>query len=573
MKADQIGFVKLQIVDCALRIISENPNDASAELSVPVHPLVQAKLDGRIVTGKIEVNAASQIELNCCELPVTRKLSIEVSKDAMTAHVTIDYRTGSKAIVLDESPMRVIDLKIREEPIYPRPFLLSDVQSLLDEQGVVYGIDLESVNAFIQTGEPGSWICAIGRKPIPAVPEHYDVLVTSAGAPSFIGIVPIRPIVTVRENTLLMTHQPDVESIPGVNLFGQVVAAKPVATRLPRLGQGLLEDEEGSVYSTRAGRVIVTPRLLDVANTLVIEHSLSLSDGYIKFDGDVMIQGDVNEGVQITAGGQVFVSGFVSQASITADAGVVISGGVFQSTIRAGTRLGALNDLKQMCISMREEFAQFVQAAIQLQKALGARSQFIEAGKLASILLQEKFVELLRWSKLLLDWKVTFNASIDGLWITWIEHLAYELSQIRLQTVRDIFTWESLLQDLDAKLLDIPDETEMDVDIQVKNAQHADLESTGRMMSVGQGFYQCHLKAGKEISARGIPGVILGCEVMAGVHVVAREIGSQAESVTQIQVQSKEGQIEAGLIYPGTLLTIGHWHHKVVKEMRDAHWP
>ncbi len=573
MGAEKPGFVYLQVINQQINIISSHPNDAPGTLVVPVHPLVEIKLDNVPAKGRVEVYPNSHIEVIFNELKAERSVELAVSKDKMSVQLIARYTNGTKISLPYTEPTKMLTLRIREDTVSPELFQRSEIESLLQEKGIVFGIDWGEIQRFIESGVSGQCTCAIGKWPIETIPERYEILVEKAAEPTMIGIVKVQPILTVRANELVASHQQAMDGVPGMDVYGQLIPPASVKARLPRVGKGLEESQDGLVRSTRGGRVIVTPKLLDVANTLTIDNSLSVADGHVQFEGDIVIRGNVNESVEITAGGQVFVTGFVSQATIIADGGVIVSGGIFQSTITAGTRLTVLNELKQMLIGLQDEFSQFVLAAEQLHDALGIRATLFGAGKIAATLLQEKFTHILRWPRMVLDWKQANGAIVSGTWTNWLDQIAFELSQNKLLAARDIFAWKFLLKEIESTLGEIPGQEEIEVNVQVKNAQRSTVESSGRIICVGQGFYQCKLKAHRDIEAVGAPGVILGCEVTCGNHVTAREIGSQAESTTVVHIQSKEGQVKANCIHPGTLLTVGPWSHKVIKEMRDANWP
>jgi uncharacterized protein len=570
---DLPGIVHLQVINGNVQIVSSHLNDAPATLYVPVHSLIQVYIDNEIATGKVEVYPQSRIDVVYSEQHAVRNAKIQISPDRMSADLLIEYAPGIQIDIADTPPMKAVRLQITEKKVNPEPYQLQEIESVFRENGILYGVDWGNIQQFLDSGKSGSCICAAGKKPVQMVPERYELRVHDSTDPVFVGIVPLQPILTVHEGIIVAEHMLSIAGFPGIDVLGQAVLPEPVRTRLPRIGKGLQEREDGNVISIRKGRVISTQQMLDVANTLVFETSLSVVDGHVQFDGDVIVHGDINEGVEIVAGGQVFVTGFVSNATIVADEGVIVSGGVFKSRISAGSRLAVLNDFKQILLNLDEEFGQFVAAAEQLYDALGIRARIVGAGKLATTLLNDKFAHILRWPKLILEWKQESKSSLGNTWIRWIDQIAYEVSQTKLQTAREIYPWRALLQDIKDRIADIVSSEEVDVDIQVKNAQHSDMESSGRIIAVGQGFYQCILRAKYDVQAQGVPGVILGCEVKTGNRVLAREIGSQAESTTTIHVESVKGAVEASMIHPGTQLSVGHWHHKVAKEMRDAHWP
>ncbi|NOX24881.1 MAG: DUF342 domain-containing protein [Deltaproteobacteria bacterium] len=238
-------------------------------------------------------------------------LLLKVAKDGLTAIV----------VCRDKSPLALAGLDVAA--------LLPEVQ----DKGVVFGI----------LGTPevqGPGLCVARGK----APEHgenakikYYIKPAVVRSPKFrtprkqtVDFRELGIIVNVPENKLLLEKVPLTEGIPGTNVMGQPINAKPGKDIKIKVGPGVLLSEDGMrATSEIEGKYM----LADGKASVVAEHTLAsdvdLSTGNIAFVGKCLtVNGSVLPGFKVKGKGDVFIAkGVQDPAQITAGGDLVIKGG------------------------------------------------------------------------------------------------------------------------------------------------------------------------------------------------------------------------------------------------------
>lgn len=562
----------IAVTGTGIDVIFSDPDAEPARLDVPPHPFLQVLQNGKPVVGMTLVGPKDTIQVELKDTEATRELSVQIAPDAMGAVLRVRYVSGTRRRLRQSVPSVHVELEVDEFLIVAGKFTRIELEDALISQRITTQIDYDAMDEVASSEEGGDCVCATGIPAIPGEPEKYRSLVEVSGS-QLIGIVPVHPVVSVLAGTAIAQWTAAKEGKTGVTVRGEPVPVRPVRTPLPKLGKGVRE-ESGTILASRAGRVVRTARLLDVAETLVFEESHQLTDGHVMFDGDVVFKQDVADGVEVLAGGKVFVAGNVSHARISADQGILVSGGAVAATLRAGTKMVALSELLALFQALQEEIETLVSAVKQVEVIYAARGQAPEAGRILAKLLDDKFHEFSRWPAEFEQWRVTQGTSAGPEWSNFVLALTGQIQSSRLTTLKNVRGLEILTELLEQRIAILPDRNEgAEAWIQVRNAERSDLVATGDIVATGHGFYQCKVTSGSSVKAGGQPGVLLGCVVMAGTTVDAREIGSQAEVPTTVEIRGSDGEIKAKKIHPGTVLKAGSWQYKVHKDLVDVTWP
>ncbi|MBC7336837.1 MAG: hypothetical protein H5U01_11295, partial [Clostridia bacterium] len=82
----------------------------------------------------------------------------------------------------------------------------------------------------------------------------------------------------------------------------------------------------------------------------------------------------------------------------------------------------------------------------------------------------------------------------------------------------------------------------------------------------GKGCYNCAIYAGAGVVVDGSPGAFRGGQIISKGHVRVRQLGSEAEARTYVQVP-RNFYIKAGEAFPGVLLKAGSKLEKVTARM------
>ncbi len=118
----------------------------------------------------------------------------------------------------------------------------------------------------------------------------------------------------------------------GKLVTGQIVSARrPMDTR-PRLGKGVEEDAEGTIYAVRPGVInYVAGSLIDVVPLFERFGDVDLSSGDLDMEGTVMIRGTIRPHMMVRATGDIAVFGAVENGHVEARGNISITGEVLST--------------------------------------------------------------------------------------------------------------------------------------------------------------------------------------------------------------------------------------------------
>lgn len=220
------------------------------------------------------------------------------------------------------------------------PSALSNVNEVNEELkrlGVVFGVDVDLVEAWFTSEDNEELIVAKGKYPKNGRDGFVKFLVDVSAKPQFVPaeeekgkIIDYRSAMRV---SLVQAEQKMAEVVPpsvgepGTNVLGGSIAA--AAGNSTRLGVGENVEMIGNdVIAKSAG----TPNFKD--NTVSVRKlyevaEVSFESGNINFPGTVVIKGDVLDDFEIQAQEHVIIQGLVNGAKITAGGYIQCLGGVF----------------------------------------------------------------------------------------------------------------------------------------------------------------------------------------------------------------------------------------------------
>jgi uncharacterized protein (DUF342 family) len=240
-------------------------------------------------------------------------LEIDISEDLMAATVTIKPSYGGKGVSVE------------------------DVQRALAEQGVVYGIMAEAIEAAVAAGSVVDHLVAAGAPPQPGLDSQFISLIpevtTQAPQLSDNDTADYRnlgDIVSVSLGDPLMRREPATAGIPGHNLLGQELPTTdgldiPFAEHLSGIACDLRDRE--LLVAAISGLPVPVPHGMNVEPVFKVKR-VDLSTGNLRFKGTVEVAGDVTEGMEVTATEDVRVGGIVEAARVQAGGDILVMGGV-----------------------------------------------------------------------------------------------------------------------------------------------------------------------------------------------------------------------------------------------------
>lgn len=241
-------------------------------------------------------------------------ISVELAKDEMSAYITIHPPKKGAA-----------------------PPVLQDVMDVLDQAGVVYGIDQQGIQRTLALRDYDKPIpVAAGRKPLfgqaHRIQYHFNI---NRGKPYLemefgrINLKELNFIDNRKEGELLAELVPPVAAVSGMKVTGEIIPAE-IDSEMEQLkpGMNVLLSEDGTKLLARCdgnvrilnGKVIVEP--------LIFVKNVNFETGNLRFDGSVVIEGSIADGFIVEAGGDIQVGSSVGKATLKAGGSILLKTGI-----------------------------------------------------------------------------------------------------------------------------------------------------------------------------------------------------------------------------------------------------
>ena len=241
-------------------------------------------------------------------------ISVELAKDEMSAYITIHPPKKGAA-----------------------PPVLQDVMDVLDQAGVVYGIDQQGIQRTLALRDYDKPIpVAAGRKPLfgqaHRIQYHFNI---NRGKPYLemefgrINLKELNFIDNRKEGELLAELVPPVAAVSGMKVTGEIIQAE-IDSEMEQLkpGMNVLLSEDGTKLLARCdgnvrilnGKVIVEP--------LIFVKNVNFETGNLRFDGSVVIEGSIADGFIVEAGGDIQVGSSVGKATLKAGGSILLKTGI-----------------------------------------------------------------------------------------------------------------------------------------------------------------------------------------------------------------------------------------------------
>jgi uncharacterized protein (DUF342 family) len=222
-----------------------------------------------------------------------------------------------------------------------------EIESLLQDRGVVYGIDPSLIQGLCRPKIATGWYdVAMGDPPMNGLDAQVHRLVDMEQAiirhddESKVDFHEIGRILEATEGMALAEKIPVVPAKPGRDLGGNVLPAQEGRDLQIRLGKNTRFRDESQLIVEAAvdGYIYQQDGLLHVGQVFEVRGDLDMAIGNLRYLGDIKVYGGIKPGFHIEAGGNVWVQGQAEQAEISSSRGKVeIQGAVIGGSIQAAT--------------------------------------------------------------------------------------------------------------------------------------------------------------------------------------------------------------------------------------------
>ncbi len=241
------------------------------------------------------------------------QINLKISSDNMIAYIRVLLDNQSQEVTVE------------------------DIQAVLSNAGVVYGICTEDIKKFCENRAFFSeLIAARGTAPINgengSLQYHFktdndlNLLEAEDGTVNYreLGLVK-----NVKMGQVLVTAVPPKEGVDGITIFGQrELYIKGIPATL-QSGENTEISEDGTqIIAAIDGCVEIRGQNVVVNDVYTVKGDVNISVGNIDCLGSVVVHGDVREGFTIKAKKDIIIKGMIEGATIISGGKVTISNGM-----------------------------------------------------------------------------------------------------------------------------------------------------------------------------------------------------------------------------------------------------
>ena len=233
---------------------------------------------------------------------------IDISRDQMIATVRYDTSKGTKLPQVE------------------------DIKAALEEKGVVYGINEETIKNGVTSLTP--FVAAEGKQvqhgENARIERKFDLSQKNRPKIDEFNRADYKDMglfVLVKKGDLLAVRIPQTEGTPGKNIFGLDVPARTGRPIPMPQGKNTEVRNENELYAMIDGQIVDSTRKIDIDPHLDIRSSVGTGTGNIDFTGSVSIKGNVEAGFVVKATGDIEIGGMINGAEVYGR-NVMIKGGI-----------------------------------------------------------------------------------------------------------------------------------------------------------------------------------------------------------------------------------------------------
>lgn len=500
---------------------------------------------------------------------------LNVSPDGLEATIQLQEQAAYDLAWRIKETEERYDIYFQEAVRQKIPFTADQVTEWLNEKGVVFGLDRQAIETWLEKEYQHlkPIVVARGKAKIDGTPTQFVELykqiykqtenkVEDDGEP--VDWFGLKYVESVTAGEVILEVVPPTAGTDGMDVYGQVIPAQPGQEIPLKLGKGVTWTPEGNrIAATMDGRPKLVKGMISIEPVFELKSDLTLETGSIHFNGDVLIAGDVHEGLSIEATGDVYVRGTVTQAKIMAGKNVKIGKNVIASQVTAGGHASVYNQLKLKLEKVLDHLHVIISGYEQLQQlpAFKGKGQDGGPGKLIKLLLQSK---VHHFEEDLKDLAEEFHQAELGEKRTsqWIEDVKKKLTGLGPFSVKTIAEIKELAKRGEEIKVDWEQFEEVESHVEAGYIHNSTVRANNNIYVRGSGIYNSRLFAGQSIFVEGRPGVVRGGYLEAKDLIKVRELGVASGVKGQVKLRDPSGKIIADHLYPGITFMINGVQHE-----------
>lgn len=217
------------------------------------------------------------------------------------------------------------------------PVSVDDIVTVLTEKNVMYGTDLEVIEAICTMKEDViDELVAEGQPHIHGIDCEllYTYDYDNAAHPSVLedGSVDFKHLnmlIKVKEGEVLVSKIPATEGIDGITVTGKEIHSRNGKDKKFSYGENItVREDELAIVSMCDGIYKCENDKVVVLKVLEFPDGVGIQTGDIDFEGDIFITGNVISGYQIDCDGDLVINGMVEGTNLNVTGNITISKGI-----------------------------------------------------------------------------------------------------------------------------------------------------------------------------------------------------------------------------------------------------
>ncbi|SKA86083.1 hypothetical protein SAMN05443428_10736 [Caloramator quimbayensis] len=523
---------------------------------------VKIKINGRHITEKTYVNEEDKIDIELENKEGRKDIEIKVSEDKMQAFIKVYYEPKIVYKLKDKEPGNEILIeaeKYIEE--YPQKFTKEEIEEILNEKKIKYGVQWQSINDVIDGGEV---LIAKGLMPAEPVDDRIDYyfITEDKKAPvekdGKVDFYNIGEIECVEEGQVLAVRKEGKDGKIGYDVYGNVIIPRKRKIEKILKGPGCEVLDNGSrAVSLIKGMPKLENERISVNPVYMINGDVDIKTGNVEFKGNIVIKGNVTAGMKVKSKNDIMIMKDVEDSQVFAGGNIKIGGSIIKSVIKAGEK--QLN--YDAAIEHIKYFKDFLKRINLLYEEIlktgkfNLNNQAVHAIKiLLDTQLKDDKNKVLEADRFIRD---NCDDEISSFWDRCIN--IFKL--IENESISNFSILKQFIDFIENFISSYQNEVNI-ADVVVYYCQNSEINATNNVEIKGKGCYNTNIYALNEVMFSGYSGVLRGGYIFAKNHIKAGEVGSQA-SIRTILKTSMEGIIEANVAYQNTILTFGDSYYRI----------
>jgi len=531
-------------------------------------------VDGQEVKGRVSVNSESKIDISFIESKAIRELNINVSKDKMTASLSVNY-SPEVIYTLEDTPEAstiTLNAKVKEKK-FPPKFTRDEIIKELKDKNIVYGIDNKILDGIKNMENIEKVVVARGKEPIEPIDDVLEVYFDTNTHKGFksdqsgnVDFKSIGSITSVKKDDILAKRTVGKEGTIGINLFSQPIQPKKRKVKDMMVKSGCKFKDKDTIVSTMEGKPQVKGCIFQVNNVHEVLSDVDITTGDINFIGDVIINADVKEGMKVKSGNTINIKGNAIRCNLWSEGDMTIAGSAISSTIKIRSEFsefkGYLNELSAIV----DSFNSLYKAVITVKESKGVNANIRDCD-IIGLVIKSKFPSLTNIINKVLNTMIKINDDNNELYRVLKIKYANK-NYMLISGVEELIKVKTLAEE---KIKAIEAMKDINSDATIGYIQDCTVFCSGCLKVNGKGIYKSDVYAEKGIYFTGEGQCELrGGKVKSEGEIKAKIVGSPSGVMTEVVV-GKEGHIYCDIAYLNTKFIVGNMETVIDETYKNVH--